>query len=95
MGAAFQVVFGRAIYADVYRRSAALLYKIAKAHAFVDGNKRTALLLCTGYLELSGIAVAAPSVQAEIDLVAYIANSHEEQEAVISYAARQLLEWTV
>jgi death on curing protein len=36
------VLFGHVAFPTIYEQAAAYLYFIAKAHAFVDGNKRTA-----------------------------------------------------
>lgn len=40
---------------DVYRCAAAYAQGIAKAHAFVDGNKRTAMTVALLFLELNDI----------------------------------------
>lgn len=47
----------RAAYegADVFAIAAAYAYGIAKAHAFVDGNKRTAFVAAFTFLRLNGV----------------------------------------
>lgn len=40
--------------ADVFRCAAAYAYGICKAHAFVDGNKRTAFVTSATFLRLNG-----------------------------------------
>lgn len=49
----------RAAYedADVFAIAAAYAYGITKAHAFVDGNKRTAFVAAFTFLRLNGIAI--------------------------------------
>ena len=49
----------RATYgdADVFSIAAAYAYGIAKAHAFVDGNKRTAFVASLTFLRLNGVAL--------------------------------------
>ncbi len=49
---------------DLHRLSAAYAYGIAKAHAFVDGNKRTAFVTAIAFLGANGLRFAAP--QADI-----------------------------
>ena len=49
----------RAAYedADLFEIAAAYAYGIAKAHAFVDGNKRTAFVAAFTFLRLNGLFV--------------------------------------
>lgn len=49
----------RAAYedADLFEIAAAYAYGIAKAHAFVDGNKRTAFVAAFTFLRLNGVFV--------------------------------------
>ncbi len=49
----------RAVYedADLFDLAAAYAYGIAKAHAFVDGNKRTAFVAAFTFLRLNGVFV--------------------------------------
>lgn len=41
--------------ADVFDLAAAYAYGIAKAHAFIDGNKRTAFVAAFTFLRLNGV----------------------------------------
>lgn len=43
--------------ADIFQCAAAYAYGISKAHAFLDGNKRTAFVTCATFLRLNGFAV--------------------------------------
>ena len=47
-------VFGDPAYPTLATMAAALAYAIAKNHAFVDGNKRTATVVSLTFLELNG-----------------------------------------
>lgn len=48
---------------DVYALAAAYAFGIAKAHAFIDGNKRTAFVATFTFLRLNGIeARPEPSI---------------------------------
>lgn len=40
---------------DVFDIAAAYAFGISKAHAFVDGNKRTAFVACFTFLRLNGV----------------------------------------
>jgi len=43
--------------ASLYRLAASYAFGIARNHAFVDGNKRTALVIAEGFLRLNGIKI--------------------------------------
>ena len=53
---------------DVHVLAAAYAFGIAKNHAFVDGNKRTAFVVCAVFLRLNGRTVAA-SEPAVVDVM--------------------------
>jgi death-on-curing protein len=58
---------------DVFLLAAAYAFGVAKNHPFVDGNKRTALVLCELFLELNGwqnVASDAETLAAMLDLAA-------------------------
>jgi death-on-curing protein len=58
---------------DVFALAASYAFGIAKNHPFVDGNKRTALVLCELFLELNGWRNEADDAQtlaATLDLAA-------------------------
>lgn len=48
---------GRALYPTVVERAAVLLESLAAAHAFMDGNKRTAWISCNIYLGAFGVVL--------------------------------------
>lgn len=43
--------------------AASYAYGLAKNHAFVDGNKRTAYVVCRTFLELNGLMLEATPVE--------------------------------
>jgi death on curing protein len=51
-------VFGVDAYPDLYTKAAALLQSIARNHALVDGNKRTAWAAAWTFLYINGIELA-------------------------------------
>ncbi len=47
------------LYPDLWSKAAALMHSLVKNHAFVDGNKRTALTATALFLELNGQKLSA------------------------------------
>src|SRR5437868_2751680 len=46
---------GNYLHTDIYEMAAAYLFHLARNHAFVDGNKRTALACCLVFLAYNRI----------------------------------------
>ncbi|MCV7152089.1 type II toxin-antitoxin system death-on-curing family toxin [Mycolicibacterium pyrenivorans] len=51
--------FGIDAYPDLFTKAAALLQSLARNHALVDGNKRTAWAAAWTFLHISGVELAA------------------------------------
>jgi len=51
--------FGQLLHATLYEQAAAYLFHLSKAHAFVDGNKRTAFLAMVTFLQMNGVELEA------------------------------------
>ena len=51
-------MFGLDAYPDDFTKAAALLQSLARDHAFVDGNKRTAWAAAWTFLHLNGVGLA-------------------------------------
>lgn len=51
-------VFGSDAYPELWDKAAALLHSLARNHALVDGNKRTAWAAAWTFLVLNGIELA-------------------------------------
>lgn len=49
-----QSVFGEDAYPDIHLKSGALMHSLARNHAFIDGNKRTALLATVVFYARNG-----------------------------------------
>ncbi|MBP3088373.1 type II toxin-antitoxin system death-on-curing family toxin [Corynebacterium sp. sy017] len=77
------------LYPTIFHRAAALLEGIAAAHAFYDGNKRTAWLSCSVYLELNGIDIEADPVEAG-QLVVALVNHKIDVEYVASWLIQHM-----
>ncbi|MGW0664401.1 type II toxin-antitoxin system death-on-curing family toxin [Streptodolium elevatio] len=56
-------VFGADAYPGVWDKAAALLHSVARDHALVDGNKRTAWVAARVFLALNGV----PAVPVDVD----------------------------
>ena len=54
-----QSAFGEDAYPTIGSKAAAYCFFIAKNHAFVDGNKRTAAAAMLAFLELNGLEMKA------------------------------------
>jgi death on curing protein len=52
-------VFAYAENPDIFRLAASYAFGIARNHAFVDGNKRTAMVVSLAFLDLNGWDVLA------------------------------------
>jgi death on curing protein len=77
-------VFGVDAYPDLWHKAAALLHSLARNHALVDGNKRTAwaaawvFLGCNGVMLRSGfdvdeayeLMISAATGELEVDVIA-------------------------
>jgi death-on-curing protein len=53
-------VFAYADQPDIFRLAASYAFGIARNHAFVDGNKRTALVVSLTFLDRNGWDIVAP-----------------------------------
>ena len=59
---AFERVYGHDYYPTIFNKSGALLYFIAGPfHPFVDGNKRTALVVISHFLFVNGYTFSLPN----------------------------------
>jgi death on curing protein len=55
---------------SLFRLAAAYAFGIAKNHAFLDGNKRTAWSCCVLFLKINGIGLRVPAIDAVETMVA-------------------------
>ena len=66
------------------RLAAAYGFGIAKNHPFVDGNKRTAWVVCATFLEINGREVVAPQADAVTAMLG-VASSEWSEEKFASW----------
>ena len=62
------------------RLAASYAFGIARNHAFVDGNKRTALVISLGFLRINGIALVASPEDLYLTFLHLAEGSLSEQE---------------
>jgi len=65
---------------DIPELAAAYAFGIAKNHAFIDGNKRTAYVVCRTFLVLNGFDMTAPALDRYEKFLAVAAGSLSEAE---------------
>lgn len=63
VGRPAQTVFGNDAYPDLYTKVAALFESLACNHAFVDGNKRTAVVAAIHMLYWNGLDLIASDTE--------------------------------
>jgi len=66
--------------ADTVMLAAPYAFGLAKNHAFLDGNKRTAWACCILFLKLNGIEIAIPVAQAVEAMVSLATGGMTEAE---------------
>lgn len=69
--------------ATIYQLAAAYAYGLAKNHAFVDGNKRTAFVVCLSFLKQNGISITASPEMRYLTFYALAAGDLTEAELAI------------
>ena len=72
---------GRSPYEDIAEIAAAYLFYLCKNHAFIDGNKRTALGACIVFLRLNGIEPQSDGPEWEELTLAVAASEMDRVEA--------------
>ena len=62
------------------RLAASYAFGIVRNHPFLDGNKRTALVICEGFLLLNGLIVVAPPEEKYLTYMGLAAGHVSEEE---------------
>jgi death-on-curing protein len=73
-------VFAYEDHVTLPRLAASYAFGIARNHAFVDGNKRTALVISLGFLRINGIALVASPEDLYLTFLHLAEGSLSEQE---------------
>lgn len=56
---------GKDLYPDLFHKAAALMEALARNHAFIDGNKRTAITAAGIFLTMNGFVLKCSSKELE------------------------------
>lgn len=73
--------------ADLATQAAMLMGGIAHAHAFEDGNKRTALMVGDVFLQNNGLWIVAAPVEIGRQIEGLLTRDTTEEEAIVRFAA--------
>lgn len=79
-----QLVFGSELYLTVHTKAAALVRGIIADHAFVDGNKRTAMMVGLVFLEINDLTCHATNQELE-DFAVRIATDNPSVEDITAW----------
>lgn len=90
VSAAFQTMFGQDLNETVEEKAVALLYGVAKAHAFFDGNKRTAWLTFMTFLNLNGLRFTEQISGCQDDMVVDLVEDRITKSDVIDWIHEQV-----
>lgn len=84
VAAPMMAVFGEELHKTIYNKAAAYLFYIAKNHAFLDGNKRTAAAAALAFLRANGESTKY-DVDEFLEFVVSVAEGKADLDAISSY----------
>ncbi len=67
---------GEDLYSSVEAKAASLLYGLARNHAFIDGNKRIAVLATLQFLNNNGLDLDLSPAEEAFETVTQVASGH-------------------
>ncbi|WP_121709674.1 type II toxin-antitoxin system death-on-curing family toxin [Streptomyces sp. E5N91] len=82
-------VFGAELYPTLHEKAAALLHSVARNHALIDGNKRTAWLAMRVFLRFNGAGTVPPPVSVAGPFVEDVA----QDKVDVPVIAKRLAVW--
>lgn len=83
--------FGADAYDSIELKAAALFASVARNHALVDGNKRTAWVLTVAFLNINGVDIDMTQDE-KFDLVLGVAQGHLELAEIAAVLRAHLTE---
>jgi death on curing protein len=83
-------VFGLDAYPDLFAKAAALLQSLARNHALIDGNKRTAWAAAWTFLYINGIALGRFDID---DAEAFMIDVATRGDLDLEYIAGKLTQY--
>lgn len=84
VAAPMMAVFGEELHKTIYNKAAAYLFYIAKNHAFLDGNKRTAAAAALTFLRANGQSTKY-DVDEFLEFVVLVAEGQADLDAISNY----------
>ncbi|MFH0241990.1 type II toxin-antitoxin system death-on-curing family toxin [Streptomyces sp. HK10] len=84
-------VFGAELYPALHDKAAALLHSVARNHALIDGNKRTAWLAMRVFLRLNGVSAGIPSPH--VSIAGPFVEEVAQDNIDVPVIAKRLLAW--
>lgn len=79
-----QAVFGVEVYGTLFEKAAAMVRGLVADHPFVDGNKRTAMLVGLVLVESNGWKFVAQKGEIE-DYAVYVATQHPSVDEIADW----------
>ena len=67
------------------RLAASYAFGLARNHPFIDGNKRTAMVIAEGFLRVNGIRVDAPATEKYLTYLGLAAGEVSEEQIAAWY----------
>ncbi|MEY2472964.1 MAG: death on curing protein [Actinomycetota bacterium] len=81
---------GEEFYVTPAAKAATLLFGIARNHAFIDGNKRVAVLATLQFLNKNGFDLDLMSPEDSYKMIAGVAGGSESLEALTDWVLQRL-----
>lgn len=81
---------GEEFYTSIEAKAATLLFGVAKNHAFIDGNKRVAVLAALQFLNLNGFDLDLTPPEDAYETIAGVAAGAVSVEALTTWIADRL-----
>jgi len=72
---------------SIYRLAASYAFGLARNHPFIDGNKRTALVVSVGFLLINGFELIAPKEERYLQFLG-LAEGTEDEESMTAWFER-------
>ena len=77
-------LFGEYAHSDIFAMGSAYCFHVVKNHPFVDGNKRTGLLVTLAFFNLNGLKIVADHDELYM-LIIHIAESKTTKEEIAAF----------
>jgi death-on-curing protein len=82
---------GKDLYPTIYLKAGALFEAICNYHVFVDGNKRTSIVVLEYFLHLHNLQLSAPQ-QVKEDFVLWTATTNPDLDQVAEWIQNHVID---